>query len=130
MRILLDTHAFLWWDDEPERLSKSAFALCSAPHNVWVLSVASVWELQIKYQLGKLTLCAPLSQIISDQQRVNALELLPVMLPHVFALENLPPIHKDPFDRLLIAQSLAENIPVLSVDSVFKDYPISLLSYS
>ena len=128
MRILLDTHIFVWWDDEPERLSKRAFDLCSDSNNTLILSVASVWELQIKYQLGKLTLRAPLQQIISDQQRVNGIEILPVTLPHVFALDKLLPIHKDPFDRLLIAQSIAENIGLLSVDAVFKDYPIALLS--
>lgn len=128
MRFLLDTHIFVWWNDEPERLSRRAFDLCSDPANTLVLSVASVWELQIKYGLGKLTLSAPLRQIISDQQRINGIEILPVTLAHVFALENLPPIHKDPFDRLLIAQSIAENIGLLSVDAVFKDYPIALLS--
>ena len=128
MRILLDTHIFVWWDDEPERLSRRAFDLCSDPDNILVLSAASVWELQIKYQLGKLTLRAPLAQIISDQQRVNGIEILPVTLPHVFALGNLSPIHKDPFDRLLIAQSIAENIALLSIDEVFRSYPISLLS--
>ena len=128
MKILLDTHIFVWWDDEPERLSKRAFDLCNAPGNILVLSIASVWELQIKYQLGKLMLRAPLSQIISDQQRENGIEILPVTLPHVLALDKLPPIHKDPFDRLLIAQSLAENIAVLSVDSVFQNYSISLLN--
>ena len=128
MRILLDTHIFVWWDDEPERLSKRAFDLCSDSANILVLSVASVWELQIKYALGKLTLRAPLSQIIGDQQRENGVEILPVTLSHVFALENLPPIHKDPFDRLLIAQFIAENISLLSVDSVFQNYSISLLS--
>ena len=128
MKILLDTHIFVWWDDEPERLSKRAFDLCSNPANTLVLSVASVWELQIKYALEKLTLRAPLSQIIGDQQRENGVEILPVTLSHVFALENLPPIHKDPFDRLLIAQSITENISLLSVDTVFQNYPVSLLS--
>ena len=98
------------------------------PANTLVLSVVSVWELQIKYQLGKLTLRAPLSQIVSDQQRENGIEILLVTLSHILALDQLPPIHKDPFDRLLIAQSIAENIAVLSVDAVFKNYPISLLN--
>ena len=128
MRILIDTHIFIWWNDEPERLSKRALELCEDPSNTLVLSIASAWEMQIKYQLGKLALSAPLRTIIESQMRDNGIEILPVTLPHVFALENLPPIHKDPFDRLLIAQSIAENIPVLSVDSVFKNYPISLLS--
>lgn len=77
---------------------------------------------------GKLTLRAPLAELVFNQQRENGIEIFPVTLAHVFALDNLPPIHKDPFDRLLIAQSLAENIALLSVDAVFKDYPITLLS--
>ena len=71
MRILLDTHIFIWWHDEPERLSARAFALCDDPTNSLVLSVASIWEMQIKHQSGKLTLSAPLSQIIADQQQIT-----------------------------------------------------------
>ncbi len=128
MRILLDTHAFLWWDNDLDRLSARAQRLCFDPMNTLVLSVVSVWEMQIKHQSGKLTLRAPLAELIFNQQRENGIEILPVTMPHVFALENLPAIHKDPFDRLLIAQPIAENIGLLSVDAVFKDYPIALLN--
>lgn len=128
MRILLDTHIFVWWNDEPERLSARAFALCQDPANQLVLSVASIWEMQIKFQLGKLTLSAPLSQIVADQQSANGLEILPVVPAHVFELNNLPPHHKDPFDCLLIAQSRAENIALLSVDAILQSYAVTLLN--
>ena len=128
MRILLDTHAFLWWDNDLDRLSERARSLCFDPNNTLVLSVVSVWEMQIKHQSGKLTLRAPLAELVFNQQHENGIEILPVTLPHILALDKLPSIHKDPFDRLLIAQSIAESISVLSVDAVFKNYPISLLS--
>ena len=127
MKILLDTHVFLWWDNDPAQLSAQAKALCQDPANTLVLSVASVWEMQIKQQLGKLTLRLPLSQLIQDQQHTNGMEILPISLAHVLSLETLPPHHKDPFDRLLIAQANTEGIGLLSVDSVFKQYPVKLL---
>lgn len=123
MRILLDTHIFLWWDNEPNQLSAQAKLLCEDPANILVLSVASVWEMQIKQQLGKLSLRLPLSQLIEEQQQTNGIEILPITL----ALESLPLHHKDPFDRLLIAQSNAENIGLLSIDPLFKQYNVTLL---
>ena len=119
MRVLLDTHIFLWWDNDPDRLTARATAVCQEPSNSLVLSVASVWEMQIKQQLGKLTLRLPLAELIADQQATNALEILPITLAHVLALAELPPHHKDPFDRLLIAQANSENIDLLSVDPIF-----------
>ena len=127
MRILLDTHLFLWWDSEPQRLSQQARALCEDDENVLLLSVASIWEMQIKRQLGKLQLRLPLHRLITEQRRDNGIEILPITLPHVLALESLPLHHKDPFDRLLIAQANAENIAILSVDAVFKNYEVALL---
>jgi len=127
MRILLDTHLFIWWDSEPQQLSAQARALCEDEENVLVLSVASVWEMQIKHQLGKLKLRLPIAELIADQQRDNGIEILSVGLSHVFALEKLPLHHKDPFDRLIIAQANAENIGILSVDAIFKQYEVNLL---
>lgn len=127
MRILIDTHIFLWWDNEPGQLPEQARAYCQDPANTLVLSVASVWEMQIKQQLGKLTLRLPLSQLIHEQQETNGVEVLPVTLEHALALETLPPLHKDPFDRLLIAQANSENIVLLTVDPIFKKYPVRCL---
>ena len=127
MRILLDTHIFIWWDNDPDQLSAQAKVLCQDPANTLVLSVVSVWEMQIKQQLGKLTLRLPLSELIEDQQKTNGVEILPISLAHVLALEALPPHHKDPFDRLLIAQANAAGIGLLSVDPVFRQYTVKLL---
>lgn len=100
MKFLLDTHTFIWWDSEPAKLSPHALALCQDRHNVFLLSVVSVWEMQIKLQLGKLTLALSLREIIESQRQTNNIEILPITLAHVLALEKLPTHHKDPFDRL------------------------------
>ncbi|HEX6292439.1 MAG TPA: type II toxin-antitoxin system VapC family toxin [Herpetosiphonaceae bacterium] len=102
-------------------------ALCQDQSHTLILSVASVWEMQIKSQLGKLNLDRPLSDIIESQQLINNLELLPVQLAHVLALQYLLPHHKDPFDRLIIAQALVEGMPVISVDATFPLYPVTVL---
>lgn len=121
MRLLLDTHTFVWWDIEPTRLSSRVLALCQDMNNQLVLSVASVWEMEIKIQLGKLHFAKPLSDMIADQQYTNSIEILPVNLAHVLAIKSLPLVHKD---RLLIAQAKVEAIPLISRDPVFTAYPI------
>ncbi|MEW6125432.1 MAG: type II toxin-antitoxin system VapC family toxin [Acidobacteriota bacterium] len=126
MKILLDTHTFIWWDSSKGRLSADALALCMDISNTLLLSMASVWEMQIKIQLGKLNLALPLEKIIKDQQQLNNLQLLPIELSHVLAHEKLPFHHKDPFDRMLIAQAIAEDIVILSDDSIFTTYSIKV----
>lgn len=126
MTLLLDTHAFIWWDIEPTRLSPHALALCQDPNNQLVLSVVSVWEMQIKIQLGKLNFTKPLADMIARQQKVNNMEILPVRLSHALAIKTLPLVHKDPFDRLLIAQAKVEGMPIMSRDSMFSAYPITV----
>ena len=127
MRFLLDTRTFIWWDSEPAKLSPVALLVCQDWAHTLLLSVASVWEMQIKIGLGKLTLRLPLAAIIDSQRRINHLEILPVELDHVLALENLPAHHKDPFDRLLIAQANAEGAILVSRDPVFAKYPINVI---
>ncbi|MCK6559665.1 type II toxin-antitoxin system VapC family toxin [candidate division KSB1 bacterium] len=127
MNLLLDSHAFIWWSSEPEKLSPSARAYCEDGNNMLLLSVASVWEMQIKLQLGKLKLFAPLRTLIENQQRNNALQILRIDIEHAFALEALPLHHKDPFDRMLIAQANTEELFLLSKDEIFKAYPVKLL---
>ena len=124
MRILLDTHTFIWADLEPHKLSEICRDLLLDSRNILLLSMVSVWEIQIKLQLGKLTLRLPLMQLIAEQRQVNRLQLLPIELAHIVALEGLPNYHRDPFDRLLIAQSIAEGIPIVSDDHLFDAYPI------
>jgi len=127
MKILLDTHAFIWWDSEPEKLSAQVLQICQEANNHLLLSVVSVWEMQIKLQLNKLTLSLPLAQLIESQQEKNQLIILPITLPHVLAVQNLPFHHKDPFDRLLIAQAIVEGISVLSHDPQIHKYAVQCI---
>ena len=127
MRLLLDTHIFIWWADQPERLSPAALSALEDEANELLLSVASVWEMQIKIQLGKLKLSLPLKELINNQQETNDLTVSPVALTHVLALDSLPFHHKDPFDRLLIAQSVEEELTIVTADSQFSAYSVKLL---
>lgn len=127
MKYLLDTHTFIWWDSEPSKLSARALALCQDRQNTLLLSVVSIWEIQIKMQLNKLRLSLPLKEIIAAQQQTNGVEILPVTLDHVFALENLALHHKDPFDRLLIAQAIVENAILVSADPNLTQYPVQVI---
>jgi len=127
MNLLLDTHVFIWLSFAPEQLSEPVTDLLMDEKNLWFLSLASVWEMQIKRQLGKLSLNLPLPELIASQQQTNGLQLLPIELYHIFTLEDLPQFHRDPFDRLLIAQAITEQIPLLSIDTVFDHYPVQRL---
>ena len=126
MKLLLDTHAFIWWDSDPAQLSAAALAALRDPANEVWLSVASVWEMVIKAQLGKLTLRLPLPDIVSQQQ-ANGLRVLPVALAHVLGVDGLPAVHKDPFDRVLIAQANVEGADLVSADPVVRRYPVRVL---
>ena len=122
----MDTHAFIWWDSDPARLSVATRAFIQDPTNFVYLSVVSVWEIVIKQQLGKLTVTMPLASRVMQQQ-ANGLLLLPATLEHVLAVEALPSRHKDPFDRLLIAQANVEGAVLLSSDAVFSQYSVNVV---
>jgi PIN domain nuclease of toxin-antitoxin system len=124
VKLLLDTHTFIWWDSDPARLSAMALALCSDPANELILSVTSLWEMQIKCQLGKLSLRLPLIDIVAHQQATNGVNVLPILPADVFALDGLPAVHKDPFDRLLVAQANREGAILVSADAIFTSYPV------
>jgi len=127
MKRLLDTHAFLWADGEPERLSAAAKAACEDQDSELLLSVVSVWEIQIKIQLGKLALRSGLREIMGAWVQRNNLRILPVNLEHVLRLEVLPSHHKDPFDRLLVAQAQAEGCELISHDLLLRQYPVTVV---
>jgi PIN domain nuclease of toxin-antitoxin system len=127
MKLLLDTHTFMWWHSEPEYIPKNTLILLQDPDNEVILSVVSLWEMQIKIQLGKLNLRDDLELMLKIQQEQNHISLISVTLPHILELKNLPLHHKDPFDRILIAQSKVENAILISRDSVFKNYECSLI---
>ena len=124
MRFLLDTHVLIWWSGESNKISSTVKNLLMDESNSIFISFVSVWEIQIKSQLGKLELNIPLAQLIQEQQNINQFQLLPIYLNHIYFLENLPQHHKDPFDRLLISQSIIEQIPILSVDKLFDLYSV------
>lgn len=124
MRLLIDTHAFLWLMGEPEKLSPKALRGCQDRGNELYLRVVSAWEIEIKRQLGKLRLKLPLRTIILQQQEKNNLQILTVTLEHVLALADLPPHHADPFDRLLIAQAQVEGTHLVSSDPFFAKYRV------
>ncbi len=125
MKLLLDTHTFIFWDSQPSKLSQRALELLTNKDNLRLLSVVSLWEIQIKQQLGKLTLNKTLEDIILIQQN-NYIEILPITVAHILALDSLPLYHKDPFDRLLIAQANRENAVLISCDSVFANYSVQV----
>ena len=127
MRLLFDTHTFLWWDSEQGKLSNHVFNLCQDKQNQLTLSIASIWELQIKIQLGKLGLRKSLKEVIAEQQKDNKIKILQATTSHIFDLDNLPFHHRDPFDRLLIAQARVENMSLLSIDQQFAQYPVNVI---
>jgi PIN domain nuclease of toxin-antitoxin system len=127
MRILVDTHIFLWAITEDSRLKSARRALFLDAANDLLLSVASIWEMLIKIRLGKLTLPAPAVAFIIEQMDENRIRLLPILVSHLAELESLPPLHKDPFDRMLVAQARAEGMPLLSADPVLRKYDIRVL---
>ena len=124
MRLLLDTHTFIWWVNDSKRLSSNSYEMIIEPKNDLLLSIISIWEIQIKSQLGKLTLSAPLPEIIERQQQINKLQLLSLELNHIYTLNQLANHHRDPFDRLLIAQSIAEQLVLVSKDAIFDRYNV------
>lgn len=126
MNILLDTHAFLWLRNAPEKIPEQVLAAYYDINNGIFLSVVSIWEMQIKHQLGKLDLALPLSTLIEEQRINNGLQILAIETHHIFALAVLPSHHKDPFDRLLLIQSKLENLHPASADTVFCHYAINL----
>lgn len=126
MEYLLDTHTFIWWALEPEKLPEQVLAEIESSQNRIVFSVASIWEMQIKIQLQKLSLPLPLSELVERQHSENAIELIHIVPAHVYALEQLPLHHRDPFDRVLIAQALVNQYTIITKDSQFANYPMTL----
>lgn len=126
MKLLLDTHAFIWWDGEQSRLSPTVLAACQSPENTLHLSLASVWAMQIKIQLGKLSLRVPLAEVLEDQRR-NGVSIESVTLPDILALSSLPALHRDPFDRMLVAQAKRGGFQLVSHDPQLPPYRVSVM---
>ena len=126
MRAILDTHAFLWAIAGDRRMSQKARDLFTGPSDL-LLSVASIWEILIKVQLGKLPLPRPAGPFVLRKLAENQIETLPVGLDHLLAFEGLPTHHRDPFDRMLIAQALEESLPIVTADPLFERYPAKVI---
>jgi PIN domain nuclease of toxin-antitoxin system len=120
---LLDTHAFLWWVGEPERLPGKLIERLSEKEAALYLSVASCWEIQIKAGLGRLQMREDLETIVKRETDNNALQILPILFGHTLCLKELPPLHRDPFDRMLVAQAIDESLVFVSRDPAIAKYP-------
>lgn len=127
MKLLLDTHAFLWFIGGSGELSSYARALIEDEENDRYLSVASLWEMTIKVSIGKLDVPLPFTRLVRQHVTGNAIEVLSIEPKHLDKQRSLSYHHRDPFDRLIIAQAIVEEMPVVSRDDGFSDYPVQLL---
>jgi PIN domain nuclease of toxin-antitoxin system len=125
MRVLIDTQVLLWGLQNEEKLSRRVQTLLPAA-DVWI-SVASLWEIVTKVQIGKLALPTPVGDYLSAKLKANGILVLPITFDHVKRVEGLPLHHRDPFDRILIAQSLEEKLPVITSDPLFARYLVEVI---
>lgn len=127
MKLLLDTHAFLWFITGNSKLSRTARLLIDDLANDKFVSIVSLWEIAIKFGLGRLDLSDKFEVLFPNQLIINGFEQLPIENEHLYEFIKLPHHHSDPFDRLLIAQTIAEKMSVVSVDTAFDDYSVTRL---
>lgn len=127
MRILLDTHAFLWWISDSPRLSDVARDIIADESTRPIFSVVSGWEITVKAGVGKLEIPASPEKFLSEQLSRNDVEVLPIYLRHALRVDALPDHHQAPFDRLLVAQARAEGVPLLSTDPEISRYPVEMI---
>jgi PIN domain nuclease of toxin-antitoxin system len=127
MRLLLDTQAFIWYTTDSSELSTKGRSLIDNGENDILLSTASVWEMAIKHSIGRLTFSMPFIEFIKQQIAVNRIDILEITFDHMEVVASLPLHHRDPFDRLIIAQSMAQKIPIFSVDAIFDACAIARL---
>jgi len=127
MNALLDTHAFLWWIADDPRLSETARGFIADGTNDVYLSVVSAWEIVVKAAVGRIELPETASQFIPRHVTQNGFEILPIRFTHALAVADLPPVHRDPFDRLLIAQAISEGLAILTGDSEIEKYHVNII---
>ena len=127
MKILLDTHTFLWWNTEDPQLSSLAKAIIADGQNEILLSAASAWEIAIKTAKGRLVLPQPPAQYFSSRMEMYRFKPLPVQISHALRVYDLPRHHEDPFDRLLVAQCQLEKISLLSKDEEMRKYEVEVV---
>lgn len=124
MDLLLDTHVLLWWLADDAQLTDKACELIAAPENMVFVSVASAWEIAIKQTLGKLTIGGDLEAVVIEE----GFTTLPISFKHATETQSLPPIHNDPFDRMLVAQARVEALHLLTADRRVLKYPANVIS--
>lgn len=124
MKVLLDTHTFLWWIADDPRFSPRARQIMEAADTEPFLSAASDWEIAIKSRLGRLKLPSDLQGFIAEQLRINAIQVLPIQMSHALHVLTLPDLHRDPFDRMLVAQGQLEQLPILTGDTQIAQYAV------
>jgi len=124
MRVLIDTHVFLWWVEGDRALPAKARAALANQHNECLFSLVSAWELAIKAGLGKLKLAIPVRRYVTEHVAANGFRMLDIRMAHIGRVDSLAPHHGDPFDRLLVAQALEEKLPIVTADAVFRDYGV------
>lgn len=127
MQVLLDTHTFLWWITHDSQLSEKAHDTIHNGSNTLFLSAVSGWEIAIKAQIGKLRLPDHLESFITTHLHRNNITVLPIHLRHTLHTYTLPLLHRDPFDRLLIAQSQQDNMPIITVDALIAQYDVETI---
>jgi PIN domain nuclease of toxin-antitoxin system len=127
MKVLLDTHTFLWWIMDDPQLSSRAREIMEAGDTEVFLSAASGWEIAIKSRLGRLKLPADLHSFMAEQLRINAIQVLPIQMAHALHVATLPDHHRDPFDRMLVAQSQLERLPILTGDPLIAQYAVPVI---
>ncbi|MCH7587439.1 MAG: type II toxin-antitoxin system VapC family toxin [Chloroflexi bacterium] len=127
MRALLDTHTFLWWITDSPELSQSARNAIGDSTNELYLSAASGWEIAIKTKLGRLGIAGDPEKLIPEQMALNAIDGLPVQMSHALHVFQLPDLHRDPFDRILIAQCQVEEIPIITRDPAISQYDVEII---
>ena len=127
MRLLLDTHTLIWFITDDTKLSATALRLIEDGNNAASVSIASLWEIAIKMNLGKLLAGEDFASLFPSQLTGNAIDLMPIEVSHTARVATLPLHHRDPFDRLLIAQALQENLPIISADTAFDAYGVRRL---
>lgn len=127
MNLLLDTHVLLWWmADDPALGDRARDAIADPANGVWV-SAASAWEIAIKAALGRLTLPGPVAEVLPPVLVDNDFSSLPITVDHALRVSGLPPVHADPFDRILIAQAIAQSWTLVTADAIFARYPVDTL---
>ena len=126
MKLLLDTHTFLWFIGDNPKLSAAAKRLMESDVDL-MISAASLWEIAIKVSIGKLALTQPFQIFIPNQLSQNSVQLLPIGVAHLAVVSTLPFHHRDPFDRLMVAQAITEQLPIVSVDDKFDPYGVNRL---